>query len=133
MQRARKLDRLEDEQAHDALGPRRPGLKRRRDDDVVGTGHDAVPARRVEMMAPGDAGALREACHAVEALERTVGDLSKGVGGLATDVAKLHAEVAGARQPSQTEPPSVSTASPPPNPGAAPDLPSDVQPKPPEP
>src|SRR4029077_524507 len=63
MQRLRKLDPLEDEEAHDALGPRRPGLERGRDDDVVGTGNDVVPARRVEMMAPVDAGALREIGH----------------------------------------------------------------------
>jgi hypothetical protein len=76
---------------------------------------------------------MQQLRQAVEALERTVGDLSKAVSGLATDVAKLHAEVAAARQPSQPAPPSVPTASPPPNPGAGPDLPSDAQPKPPEP
>src|SRR5438093_7262894 len=66
MQRPRKLDRLEDEQAHDALRPRRPRLERGRDDDVVGTGNDVVPARRVEMMAPVDAGALRECGHTIK-------------------------------------------------------------------
>src|SRR5947199_3818937 len=63
VQRFRKLDRLEDEQAHDALGPRRSGLERGRDDDVVGTGNDVVPARRVDMMTPVYAGALRQGGH----------------------------------------------------------------------
>src|SRR4029077_16365707 len=66
VQRLRKLDPLEDEEAHDALGPRRPGLERGRDDDVVGTGNDVVPACRVEMMAPVNAGALREGQHTIE-------------------------------------------------------------------
>ena len=70
---------------------------------------------------------------ALEALERTVGDLSKTASGLATDVAKLRAEVAAARQPSQPQPTAVPTTSLPPNPVAAPDLPSGAQPKPPEP
>src|SRR5437764_9227194 len=66
VQRFRKLDRLEDEEAHDALGPGRPGLERGRDDDVVGTGNDVVPAHRVEMMALVDAGALREGPHTIK-------------------------------------------------------------------
>src|SRR5947199_2203283 len=65
VQRFRKLDPLEDEEAHDTLGPRRPGLERGRDDDVVGTGDDVVPARRVEMMTPVYAGALRQGGHRV--------------------------------------------------------------------
>src|SRR5436309_12919457 len=76
---------------------------------------------------------MQQLRQAVEALERTVGDLSKTVSGLATDVVKLRAEVAAARLPSRPEPPPVPAASPPPNSGAAPDLPSDAQPKPPEP
>src|SRR5207244_5572090 len=50
-------------EAHDRLGLRRPGLERGRDDDVVGTGDDVVPARRVEMMTPVNAGALRQGGH----------------------------------------------------------------------
>src|SRR2546429_7670210 len=55
-----KLEGLKDEQADDALGPGRTGLERRCNDDVVGPRNDVVPARRVEVMAPVDAGALRE-------------------------------------------------------------------------
>jgi hypothetical protein len=69
----------------------------------------------------------------LEALQRTVDDLSKTVSGLAADVARLRVEVAAARQPSQPQPPAVPTTSLPPNPVAAPDLPSSDQPKPPEP
>jgi len=74
---------------------------------------------------------------ALEALERTVDDLSKTVSGLAADVAKLRGEVAAARQPSQPpsqpQPTAVPTTSLPPNPVAAPEVPADAQPKPPEP
>src|SRR5437870_4924468 len=66
MERVGKAGGLKDEQADDALGPGRTGLQRRRDDDVVGARHDAVPARRVEVMASVDAGALwEESGHAV--------------------------------------------------------------------
>src|SRR5262245_9196134 len=63
MQRLRELDRPKDEEAHDPLSPRRPRLQRGRDDDVVGTGNDVIPARRVEMMALIDAGPLGQRRH----------------------------------------------------------------------
>src|SRR2546421_450933 len=48
------------------VGPGRPCLERGRDHDVVGTGNDVVPACRVEMMAPVNAGALRKGGHAIK-------------------------------------------------------------------
>src|SRR5262245_36808028 len=55
-----KPDRLKDEQADDTLGPRRAGLQRSRDDDVVGARNDIVPARGVEVVTLVDTRALRE-------------------------------------------------------------------------
>lgn len=51
------------QQRDDALHPRRPGLVRGRDDDVVRAAPEAVPARAVEMVMAVDAGAFASFPH----------------------------------------------------------------------
>jgi len=76
-----------------ALGATTPVIVRRLEPEP------ASPAVQTEDMQQ-----LRQA---VEALGRTVGDLSKTVSGLAMDVVELRTEIAAARQPSRPEPPAV--------------------------
>ena len=72
---------------------------------------------------PVQAADLQQLRDAVGALERNVGDLSKTVSGLATEVDKLRTDVAASQKPSRPEPPTI-----PPPPPAPPPRPTTLPP-----